>query len=255
MRGTVVGVTRTTKTTLLDTVFDSTFMSGSTLDGRCSPFRGSTVPGEAVLNVTNKQVVAMSEAAKARIPQQQYTPLIPGQHVSTSHTGSYGMPGYGGPQLTQAQAPPPLRGGYRGALGGQANGAPRAGFAPRARGGGLGSTPTNGFQQTMPIHTRGGMNGGAGNFAPRGRGGGPNGFANGVPRGGRGGGGAGNRQGYTLIDNSDPTEGIVMNNPKFRPQNYSNVPPPADLNARGRGRGGGRGRGRGGRGRGSGAGQ
>ncbi|KAI7297093.1 hypothetical protein KC315_g18612, partial [Hortaea werneckii] len=93
MRGTVVGVTRTTKTTLLDTVFDSTFMSGSTLDGRCSPFRGSTVPGEAVLNVTNRQVVAMSEAAKARVPQQQYTPLIPGQHVSTSHTGSYGMPG------------------------------------------------------------------------------------------------------------------------------------------------------------------
>ncbi|KAI7569722.1 hypothetical protein D0864_08582 [Hortaea werneckii] len=256
MRGTVVGVTRTTKTTLLDTVFDSTFMSGSTLDGRCSPFRGSTVPGEAVLNVTNRQVVAMSEAAKARIPQQQYTPLIPGQHVSTSHTGSYGMPGYGGPQLTQAQAPPLLRGGYRGTLGGQANGAPRGGFAPRARGGGLGSTPTNGFQQTMPIHTRGGMNGAAGDFAPRGRGGGPNGFANGAPRGGRGGGGgAGNRQGYTLIDNSDPTEGIVMNNPKFRPQNYSNVPPPADLNARGRGRGGGRGRGRGGRGRGGGASQ
>ena len=121
----------------------------------------------------------------------------------------------------------------------------------------MGSAPTNGFQQTMPIHTRGGMNGAAGNFAPRGRGGGPNGFANGAPRGGRGGGGggAGNRQGYTLIDNSDPTEGIVMNNPKFRPQNYSNVPPPADLNARGRGRGGGRGRGKGGRGRGAGAGQ
>lgn len=230
MRGTVVGLTRTARQTLLDVVFDSTFMSGTTLNDRCSPFRGSTVPSNAVLNITDRQVVAMSEAAKARIPKQQYVPLVPGQHVNARTAGAYGMPGYGGPQLVPAQAPPALRGGYRGALAGQ-NGQPRGGFAPRARGGGLGSAPpvANGFHtQALPIHPRGGMNG--------------------APRGGRG--GAGNRQGYTVIDNSDPTEGVVMNNPQFRPQNYSNVPPPVFLDARGRGRGGGRGRGRGGRGRG-----
>lgn len=232
MRGTVVGLTRTARQTLLDVVFDSTFMSATTLNGRCSPFRGSTVPSNAVLNVSEKQVVAMSDAARARAPQQgQFVPLVPGGHAGARANGNaYGAPG--GPQLRQGQAPPMLRGGYRGAVTG--NGMPRGGFAPRGRGGGVESQPNG--HGAMPIHTRGGMNGGRG----------------GVPNGnGRGG---GNRQGYTVIDNSDPSEGVVRNNPKFRPQSYANVPPPADLNARGRGgrggRGGERGRGRGGRGRG-----
>jgi 5'-3' exoribonuclease 1 len=56
------------------------------------------------------------------------------------------------------------------------------------------------------------------------------------------------RGGFTSVDNSDPTEGVVQNNPNFRPQSYSNVPPPAGLDVgrgrgRGRGRGGSRGRG------------
>jgi 5'-3' exoribonuclease 1 len=60
-----------------------------------------------------------------------------------------------------------------------------------------------------------------------------------------------------MIDNSDPTEGVVNNNPSFRPKNYSNVPPPAGLDSsggRGKGtRGGNRGNGRArGRGRGNG---
>ncbi|KAK5120873.1 hypothetical protein LTR85_005940 [Meristemomyces frigidus] len=241
MRGTVVGLTRTARQTLLDVVFDSTFMSGTTLNDRCSPFRGSTVPSDAVLNLSEKQVVAMSDAARARAPSQQYIPLVPGQHTVAHGNGNvYGAPG--GPQLRQGQAPPMLRGGYRGAITGQANGMPRGGYTPRGRGGGFGGQPNGngvGPQTIMPTHPRGGMNGEARNF---------------TPRGGRGGANGGNRQGYTVIDNSDPTEGVVRNNPKFRPQSYSNVPPPADLNARGRGRGGGRGvergRGRGGRGRG-----
>ncbi|KAK4541065.1 hypothetical protein LTR36_008290 [Oleoguttula mirabilis] len=259
MRGTVVGLTRTARQTLLDVVFDSTFMSGTTLNERCAPFRGSTVPSGAVLNLSEKQVVAMSEAARARAPGRPFAPLVPGQHAgggggygNGNGAGGYGAPG--GPQLRQGAAPPVLRGGYRGAVTGpQANGMPRGGYVPRGRGGGPAGGPQQngqgvGQQQTLPMHTRGNgngnMNGEARNFTPRGA-------ANGGPRGGRGGGGAGNRQGYTVVDNSDPAEGVVRNNPGFRPQSYSSVPPPADLNARGRGRGGGgRARGRGGRGRG-----
>ncbi|KAK3679884.1 exonuclease II Exo2 [Recurvomyces mirabilis] len=235
MRGTVVGLTRTSRQTLLDVVFDSKFMSGTTLNDRCSPFRGSTVPSNAVLNLSEKQVIAMSQAGKARMPQQQHLSLRPGQHAGGANMngGAYGLPG--GPQYRQADAPPMLRGGYaQRARGGVPNGAPQQngqGFATRGRGG-LGFQQANG-DGAHRGGGRGGMNGDARGFAPRGRGG-------------------GNRQGYNVIDNSDPTEGVVRNNPSFRPQSYSSVPPPADLNAaRGNGRGRGRGgRGRGGRGRG-----
>ncbi|KAH9809302.1 hypothetical protein Tdes44962_MAKER06162 [Teratosphaeria destructans] len=232
MRGTVIGLTRTSRQTLLDVVFDSTFMGGTTLNDRCSAFRGSTVPASSVLNLSDKQVVAMSEAAKQRMPAQQYVPLRPGQHV-VSRADGYGYPG--GQQLRQAAAPAPLRGSFRGAVVGQ-NGSPRGGFVPRGRGGGM-----NGVNGTanLPFHpaNRGGVNGTA---LRGGRGGGPRG-------------GAANRQGYTVVDNSDPSEGVVRNNPNFRPQSYNNAPPPSDLNTRGGrgGRGGARGgRGRGGRGRG-----
>jgi 5'-3' exoribonuclease 1 len=220
MRGTVVGMTRTTKTTLLDVVFDHTFMSGTTLNDRCSPFRGSTVPSEAVVNLSDRQVLSLSEAAKARQPQQHSLPLRSRGPASHAANG-YGPPGQ---QLRPADQPAPLQGSYRGAFGGQQNGAPRGNFAPRGGRGGFAPQPANGFQ-------------------PRGRGGMPNG----APRGGRG----GNRGGYNTIDNTDPMDGVVHNNTAFRPQSYANVPPPSDLNGPGRGRGRGRGgRGRGGRGRG-----
>ncbi|KAF2483293.1 XRN 5'-3' exonuclease N-terminus-domain-containing protein [Neohortaea acidophila] len=237
MRGTVIGMTRTTRQTLLDVVFDSTFMSGSTLSDRCSPFRGSTVPSNAVLNLSDRQVLALSEAAKARAPQSNYTPL----RASGANTASsYGMPG--GPQLREASAPAALRGGWRGAVAGGPNGgAPRGGYNPRGQG------TTNGtFQQNIPYHTQT-----------------PNGTARGGANGWRGSGSRGGRanpQGFTVVDNADPTDGVVAHNPHFRKQNYTNVPPPAGLDAargrgrgrggergstRGRGNGGGRGRGRG----------
>lgn len=220
MRGTVVGMTRTPRNTLLDVVFDSTFMSGTTLNDRCSPFRGSTVPSDAVLNLTERQVLAQSQAARERAPKPNFTPLRNG-HSATSK--SYGMPG--GPQLVESQAPPALRGGWRGVV--------------ASRGG-----PPNG--------------------GSRGRGG-PNGAGQNGQHSGRGGRGGHNRGGYNVVDNSDPTEGVNRNNTHFRPQNYSNVPPPAALNqgnsrggrgGRGGGRGGQGGRGgRGGRGRGQAAAQ
>ena len=233
MRGTVIGLTRTTRQTLLDVVFDGTFMSGTTLNARCSPFRGSTVPSSAVLNLTNRQVVAMSEAAKARAPAAAHVPLHPGQ----TNGGGYGQPG--GPQLRQAGLPPPMKGSFRGAVAGQ-NGLPaRGGIPPRGGRGGMaignGGIPPQVPQQAqaMPFHPRGGINGNAGAFQPRG--------ARGGFRG---------RGGYTTgVDSTDPTEGVVRNNPSFRPQSYNNAPPPPGLNEKGGGRGRGapraRGRGRG----------
>ncbi|OQO14111.1 hypothetical protein B0A48_00987 [Cryoendolithus antarcticus] len=241
MRGTVVGLTRTPRAMLLDVVYDFTFMGGTTLNERCSPFRGSTVPSDAVLNLSERQVLSLSAAAAARQPVQQTLPLR-GAGGARGGMNGYGPPGA---QLRPAAAPGPLRGSFRGAVAGVGmngqhvprgggsgpppmNGAaPRGnGFVPRGRGG-LGSAAA---PQQQPLN----------NGAPRG-----NGFA---PRG-RG----GNRGGYTMVDNSDPTEGVVRNNTAFKPQSYNNAPPPAGLGEGGRGRGGaarGRGRGRGGRGRG-----
>lgn len=221
-RGTVVGLTRTPRTLLLDVVFDVSFMSGTTLGGRCSPFRGQTVLASSVLNISYRQLITSSRAATNQQTQQQPTPLT---------VAGYGAPlgpnGQG--QLKNAPAPPPLSGSFRGAVAGQ--GAPRGGRD------GL----SNGQPTTLPFrpNTNGNVPRG-----PRGRG-----TANGT-RGGRGS-QQFTRTGYVSVENGDPTEGVVQRNPNFRPQNYSQVPPPQGLD-RGRGRGRGRGQGFRGRGRGRG---
>ncbi|CAL5871274.1 uncharacterized protein PFLUO_LOCUS5524 [Penicillium psychrofluorescens] len=207
-RGTVVGLTRTPRTLLLDVVFDVSFMSGTTLGDRCSPFRGQTVLASSVLNISYRQLLATSRAATSQQSRTQATPLT---------VAGYGTPlgpnGQG--QLKNASSPPPLRGSFRGAVSGQTNGSGRGG--------------------------RGGING----TLP---------FRDGPPRGPRGRGGANGyrgRGGYVSVENTDPTAGIVENNPDFRPQNYTQVPPPQGMEQR-RGRGRGRGNGYRGRGRGRG---
>ncbi|EKD14734.1 uncharacterized protein L3040_002838 [Drepanopeziza brunnea f. sp. 'multigermtubi'] len=214
-RGVVVGISRTPRTTLLDILFDVTFMSGTTLGERCSPFRGSTVPVASVLNLTNKQVIAGSKAAVQRRPASTSTPL--------TANGGYGAPaGPGGRgQFREASAPPPLRGSFRGAVAGQQNGVQRGnGFVPRGRGRG-GFSNDSASDPYMPgIAIRGGsphLNG----------------------RGGRG----------ALMNGN----GVRRGGAPSAPQSYNAVPPPSSIDARGRGGGrgrGGRGRGapRGGRG-------
>lgn len=202
LRGTVVGITRTPRTVLLDIVFDGTFMSGTTLNDRCSPFRGSTVPLSSVLNLSNKQIVTMTNASAARKPAPAFTPLS-GRGGYSAARGAYGAPGATG-QLREAPAPMPLRGSYRGAL----RGAHMTNGASRGRGSATGSLPIRGGPP------RGPMTNGA-----RGRG----------------------RGGYTVVDNSDPMAG-VSSQPQFAPRDHSRVPPPASLESapsgRGRGRGG-----------------
>lgn len=124
-RGTVVGTTRTATALLLDVVWDTSFMSGTTLGERTPLFRGQTVPSSSVLNSTNKQVVSASSKSQARRP----TPAM-------STTGSYGSVGV--TQYKDAPAPGPLRGGWRGAVNGSTGrgrgsphqGAQRGGGAP-----------------------------------------------------------------------------------------------------------------------------
>jgi len=232
-RGTVVGMTRTPRTMLLDVIFDVTFMSGTSLNDRCSPFRGSTVPISSVLNLSDRQVIAGSRAGESHKPQTVLQPLT---------AGGYGAPmgpnGQG--QLVPANAPAPLRGSFRGAVSGLTNGG-RGGMS-RGRGG-LGFDNLQNQQQSLPIRNQP-ING------SRGRGGQPNGQTR---RGGRGDASQGdNRNGYTPIDQGNPDPNVLDKNPSFKPQAYNNVPPPASLDARGRGRGrGGASRGDGARGRGN----
>ncbi|KAK8162377.1 XRN 5'-3' exonuclease N-terminus-domain-containing protein [Phyllosticta citrichinensis] len=259
-RGTVIGMTRTARTTLLDVVFDTTFMSGTSLGDRCTPFRGSTVPNTAVLNLSERQCVAMSTAASAKRPKSTPQPLAYGAPVAAGGQGQY----------VPAPVPAPLPGSFTGAVRGNgrggARGRGRGGFASPINGNGVqapqqqaqslpirhSAPPTGEFKAIngAPYASRG-RGGANGTFAPRG-----NGF---VPRGGRGGGTTqANRGGYTVVDNVD--EGLVKNTVQFTPQNYNFAAPPASLDApagrsRGRGRGGFRGRGTATRGRGQSQGQ
>ena len=238
-KGTVVGLTQTTRETWLDVVFDVSFMSGTSLGDRCSPFRGSTVPTWSVLNLSDRQLLAMSKASAARQAN--------GSHSSPLTVPGYGAPGINGQgQLREAGAPPPLHGSWRGAVGGQSQSmrAHNNGYPSRARGhqnGTAGGAPVN-LPFRNPPHPP--MNGG--------RGGTTNGF---VPHGRAGLGATHNttRGGYTPIDRGDNENGVVRNNPQFKPHSQRSVPPPASLEnsprGRGRSRGGDRSRGpRGGRG-------
>ncbi len=59
-RGVVVGL----NVDNIDVVFDIPFLSGSTLGGRCSAYRGATVSFSTVLNLSNPQIVADTAGAQ-----------------------------------------------------------------------------------------------------------------------------------------------------------------------------------------------
>jgi 5'-3' exoribonuclease 1 len=244
-KGTVVGLTRTSRMVLLDVIFDLSFMSGSSLGDRCSPFRGSTVPASSVLNLTERQLVAESRTSNQKNKaQQQQQPL-----TVLGYGAPLGKEGLG--PLRKAQTPPPLRGTYRGAVTGQQR-VPRGNDTLRGRGGRSRS------EQVLPVRNR--SNSGdapqqsGGN---RGRGGRATNYGNANDYAHRSRGGASRsvqnhitRAGYISVEKIDPDAGVVQHNPNFRPQSYNSVPPPSTLDRRGgrdrsRGvRGSGRGRGR-----------
>ncbi|KAL8726035.1 MAG: hypothetical protein Q9166_006980 [cf. Caloplaca sp. 2 TL-2023] len=231
-QGTVVGMSRTSRTTLLDVIFDVTFMSGTSLENRCSPFRGSTVPIHSVLNITDRQVVAGSRAAESHRPPSLSQPLTLNGYGAPSGPNGQG-------QLFPAQAPQPLTGSWRGAMAGNSGAArdnPHSRGGSRGRGGLGYAPPQPGQQQTIPVRNSPSsqVNG------ARARGSAANGST------GQGRGNHVSQQvlpnGYIKIDQGGD-EGVVQS-PSFKPQSYSNVPPPASLDSRGRGRGRGGPRGR-----------
>lgn len=214
-RGTVVGKTRTSRVTLLDVVFDVTFMSGTSLEDRCSPFRGSTVPVHSVLNLTDRQVVAGSRAGDQNRSQTQTQ-----QSTVNGYGAPFGPNGRG--QLIPAQVPGPLRGSFRGAVAGQSN-AFRGG-APRGRGGPSHGEGQNGQQQTLPIRNQPPIR----NDGSRGRGGqrgGPN------PQ-------QVDRNGSARLNGAEADNVVLENSITLQSRSYANVPPPAILDSRGGGRGG-----------------
>ncbi|PON24021.1 alkaline phosphatase D [Trichoderma gamsii] len=222
-RGTVAGISRTATAVLLDVVWDISFMSGTTLGERAPMFRGQTVSSSTVLNTTNWQVVSASSKSRQRKSV-----------TATGSVGSYGSVGV--TQYKDAPAPPPLRGGWRGAASGDSASSGRGRNSPGrgARGGkpnllhsGLVYRP--GQQGGSPS----GDNAPNGNHAPNGNVNGRGGSGRGQ---GRGRGNGGNRG--SLAPQTGPG--------RDQPALYGNVPPPANLETSR----GGRGRGRGGRGRG-----
>lgn len=214
-RGTVIGLTRTTRATLLDVVFDVSFMSGTTLSDRCSPFRGMTVPTQSVLNLTNRQLIAGSKASATINP----SPATP-EPIATQLLATNGRVLTDG--LKSAQIPAQLMGSFSSAVQGQQSN----GYNGRGRG-------------------RGGNRGGNHNGNPDGsRGGGFNGSSRGTTN-------MSVRGGPPVIMQR-PQQQQGQDDEAQKQPDYRNVPPPAVLNERsgrgGRGprgdrRGGGRGRG------------
>ncbi|KAI1810926.1 exoribonuclease 1 [Poronia punctata] len=286
-KGTVVGISTVGSHHMLDVLWDNSFMNGTTLNGRCDPFRGQTVHANSVLNVTNRQVVTWSKSSLERMPARPVANPLTAQsyHYTALPAGSH---------LREATAPPPLRGSWRGVVnggnrhvtggrGGPSQRGPRGSAVPNLQHSSLVYRPhPNGHSDTM----------GQGNSHPADF----NGFSAHGPRGqdwggraGRGGGrgsgrgGRGGRGGpyaYPSPDNyasqqsfaNHPTApyanpagmaqaGNAYANNHGPRESYNAVPPTAELASRGNGRGRGRGRGNanangggGGRGRGRGRG-
>ena len=217
-RGTVVGKTRTSRITLLDVVFDVTFMSGTSLEDRCSPFRGSTVPVHTVLNLTDRQVIAGSRAGEQNRPQASTQRLT---------VNGYGAPlgPNGRGQLIPAQVPVPLRGSFRGAVAGQSNGIRGGSSRGRGRPGYIDGQ--NGQRQALPIHSQTS----AQTIGSRGRGGQQNSMRGGPnPQ-------QVNRNSHATLDKVDADNTGNPNNPTSQPRSYANTPPPASLDSRGSARG------------------
>lgn len=217
-RGTVAGISRTATALLLDVVWDTSFMSGTTIGERAPMFRGQTVAASSVLNTTDKQVISASSKSQ----QQRVT--------STMTTGTYGSVGV--PQYRDAPAPAPLQGGWRGAVTGNGSNTPGRNSPSRGRGsanpgaqrGSNGRGNGNGSAPHLLHSTLVYRNGSNGTPASSGQ----HEYGRGRARGG-------------------------FQGPQTRPYlteqtgKYSYMPPPASLDSPRGGRGG---RGRGGRGRG-----
>ncbi|QRV74976.1 5'-3' exoribonuclease [Ceratobasidium sp. AG-Ba] len=70
-KGVVIGLTPT----LLDVIWDIPFINGGKLNGRCSEYRGSSVPFDTVLNLSNPQFIQSNKArAPPESPKSRFAP-------------------------------------------------------------------------------------------------------------------------------------------------------------------------------------
>lgn len=258
-RGTVVGVSTVGNHHMLDILWDNAFMNGTTLNGRCEPFRGQTVSANSVLNTSYRQVIIDSKSSMGRRPIQ--APITANGYGTST-----------GPQLRDAAAPGPLRGSWRGAVNGGNRRVTNGRGSPSQRGprnsvphiqhsslvyrphpdgqrpifsGQDGTTAQNRqydhAHNAVRLESHNGVQGGR--------------VSRGSGRGGRGMRGGGSNRGELFVPNAGSMTGQPPNVPISNgqvTQSYNAVPPPAGLDAQGSGRGRGRsrgqGRGRGGRG-------
>lgn len=207
-RGTVIGLTRTTRQTLLDVVFDLAFMSGTTLSDRCSPFRGMTVPVSSVLNLTNRQLIVESKASGLAKPLS--TVIAPDGYAP-------------------APTPPELVGSYSSAAAGNGRGSRDGARSPsgRGRGRGRGGIGSNGYTRSPPPGPR---NSSHPNGYPSSRAGGNRaGIADSPTHDGGVRGGVANPP----VHGSPP---VILQRPQASSGGYRTVPPPPNLRY---GRGGG----------------
>lgn len=212
--GTVVGITRSPRTSFLDVVFDVTFMSGTSLDERCSAFRGSTVPVHSVLNVTNRQLIAGSRAAESH-----RTPLIRERYVTDSHeSGLTGLRGDG--NLSRPYNPASMS---RESSFGQ-----RAGH--RELPWGRGRIANNGNQNTSSLNSPGSTGGQILGHHARGVG-----HSNNTAWRERGR-VISQQPSSRVIDEGGFESADLRNGRTFPARSYSNVPPPSSLDSGGRGR-------------------
>lgn len=92
MKGTVIGL----NTASMDVVWDSPYMGGETLGGKCSEHRGSTVPFSSCLNLSRPQFIVTQGApvSKALGQNQAFkprigpSPVVPGQFFRPSASSS-----------------------------------------------------------------------------------------------------------------------------------------------------------------------
>ncbi len=152
-KGTVVGLTRTSRTLYLDIVWSEEVMSATTLGDRCSPHFGSTLPAWCVLNLTNEQLVVET---RATIEQRQ---SMSTQQSTTPRGGRgsrYGVPvgpGGRGQYIDATEPPPRLNGSWRDAAAGSPRsserGSPRTRGSGRARAASIGSRGGPSHPQTQ----------------------------------------------------------------------------------------------------------
>ncbi|KZT42222.1 hypothetical protein SISSUDRAFT_114027 [Sistotremastrum suecicum HHB10207 ss-3] len=127
-KGVVIGLNSNS----MEVVWDNAFLSGSTLSGRCSDYRGSTVTFNSCLNLTNPQFIAsMNPQRQQQPPAEPFKPRF-GPHPVVTPRG--GRPPQGGfrpaPSVNGVpvhilanpnRAPPPARnanGSYGGVVSG-----------------------------------------------------------------------------------------------------------------------------------------